>query len=331
MTVAMSLLTAEPLFGAREIPYEEIINLEKKAPEIIVYAIPLIALFTFLEIGYSWYLENKNYQWRESIGSALVGFGHIGINLCLKMGLVYAAVWIYNQLPWRIAFNWWTLIPCYIIFDFFSYWSHRISHFNRFFWATHVVHHSAEHYNLTVSFRMSWVQTLKIMFFLPVALMGFHPVIFFVTNQIAVLFQFWVHTEYIGKLHPAIEYIFATPSNHRVHHGSQEQYLDKNFAATFIIWDRIFGTYHPETEKPEYGLTSKIGNRLNPVFLNFHEFADMVRDVRSACGIKEKIFYLFGSPAKIRLRKSRFGKSKHPKLPASTTQHALKRQSRVWQ
>ena len=150
---------------------------------------------------------------------------------------------------------------------------------------------------------MSWLQNLKIVFFLPVAFMGFHPVILFVTSQISVLFQFWVHTEYIRKLHPIVEYIFATPSNHRVHHGSQDKYLDKNFAATFIIWDRIFGTYAKEEEPAEYGLTTKIGNRLNPVYLNFHEFAEMVRDVKNAKGLKNKLFYLFGSPAKIHKRK----------------------------
>ncbi len=290
--------------GASPILYEEITNLEKNSPQIIVYAIPFMAFFTLLEIWYSWYVENKNYRLKESIGSVLVGFGNLGVNLLFKIVLLYGAVWIYNLVPWRLSLNWWTLIPCYIIFDFLSYWSHRISHFNRFFWATHVIHHSAENYNLTVSFRLSWVQNLKVIFFLPVAFMGFHPVIFFVTSQVAVLFQFWVHTEYIHKLHPVIEYIFATPSNHRVHHGSQEKYLDKNFAATFIIWDRIFGTYHHEDEKPDYGLTNKIGDRLDPIYLNFHEFVDMVNDVRKAKGFREKLFYAFASPARIHQRKN---------------------------
>lgn len=299
----MILLNAS-IFGAPQIPFEAITSLEKNSPQIIVYAIPVMALFTLLEIGYSWHVENKNYKLKESIGSVLVGFGNLGVNLLFKIVLLYGAVWIYNLVPWRISLNWWTLIPCYIIFDFLSYWSHRISHFNRFFWATHVIHHSAENYNLTVSFRLSWLQNLKVIFFLPVAFMGFHPLVFFVTSQIAVLFQFWVHTEYIHKLHPAIEYIFATPSNHRVHHGSQEKYLDKNFAATFIIWDRIFGTYHHEDEKPDYGLTNKIGDRLDPIFLNFHEFVDMVKDIRKAKGIREKIFYAFASPAKIHQKKT---------------------------
>ena len=300
----MILIDALSIFGAKKIPYNEITDLEKNSPEVIVYAIPAMALLTFLEIGYSWYQRNKVYKLKESVGSTLVGLGNVGINLVLKVGFLYGAVWIYNLVPWRMEYNWWTVIPCYIIFDFFSYWSHRISHFNRFFWATHIVHHSAESYNLTVSFRLSWIQNLKIIFFLPVAFMGFHPVILFVASQVAVLFQFWVHTEYIGRLHPVIEYIFATPSNHRVHHGSQEKYLDKNFAATFIIWDRIFGTYHEETEKAEYGLTSKIGDRLDPLFLNFHEFADMARDVKKAKGLREKLFFVFASPAQIHKKKS---------------------------
>lgn len=297
------ILLQHALFGAPEIPLEQITNLEQNSPQIIVYAIPAMAFFTLLEIAHSWRTEGGKYKFRESIGSTLVGLGNVGLNILFKVALLYGAVWIYNLVPWRMEMNWWTLLPCYIIFDFFSYWSHRISHFNRFFWTTHIVHHSAESYNLTVSFRLSWLQNLKVFFFLPVAFAGFHPVIFFVTSQIAVLFQFWVHTEYIGKLHPAIEYIFATPSNHRVHHGSQEKYLDKNFGATFIIWDRIFGTYHHEDEKPEYGLTTKIGNRLNPLYLNFHELNDMLKDVRNAASIKDKLFYIFASPSKIHYRK----------------------------
>ena len=299
----MFLLSINSLFGAEKIPFHKIIQIERNAPDIVAYAVPIVAVFTFLEIIISWYFKDKRYAARESIGSALVGFGNIGINLVTKAALFYAGVWFYNLLPWRLAFNWWTLLPCYIIFDFFSYWSHRVSHFNRFFWATHVVHHSAEHYNLTVSFRMSWLQNLKIIFFLPAALLGFHPIIFFVTSQLSVLFQFWVHTEYIKKLHPVVEFIFATPSNHRVHHGSQKKYLDKNFAATFIIWDRLFGTFSPEEEQPEYGLTTKIGDRLDPLYLNFHEFKDMLIDVKNARGIREKFFFLFGSPSKINERK----------------------------
>jgi sterol desaturase/sphingolipid hydroxylase (fatty acid hydroxylase superfamily) len=204
-----------------------------------------------------------------------------------------------------MPFHWWTFIPCYILFDFCSYWAHNVSHRLRFFWATHVAHHTGEHYNLTISFRLSWVQYFKIIFFLPVAFLGFHPIILFVTNQIAVLFQFWVHTEYIKKMPRVIEYIFATPSNHRVHHGSQEKYINKNYGATFIFWDRIFGTFQEETERPIYGITHNIDHKHDPIHINFHEYYDIVRDVKQAEGWREVLFYIFGNPSDIDTYKRR--------------------------
>jgi sterol desaturase/sphingolipid hydroxylase (fatty acid hydroxylase superfamily) len=284
------------LFGAPEIKYTQIDEISKQAPEIIVWAAPVMFFFVLLE-WYISYRQNKDlYQKAETIGSVLVGVGNVIVAFLLKFALLYLVITLYNLVPWRMYFNWWMFLPCYIIFDFCSYWSHRISHEQRFLWATHVVHHSSEHYNLAVSFRLSWVQHIKIIFFLPIALIGFHPVIFFIVNQIAVLFQFWVHTEYIRRLHPVIEYIFATPSNHRVHHGTQEQYINKNYGATFIIWDRIFGTYEPEDERVQYGMTHNIEHKANPIHINFHEFQDIWKDVKGAKSLKMKFFFLFGNP-----------------------------------
>jgi sterol desaturase/sphingolipid hydroxylase (fatty acid hydroxylase superfamily) len=293
------------LFGAPEIKYSQIDEVSKQAPEIIVWAAPVMFFFVLLE-WYISYRQNKElYQKAETIGSVLVGVGNVIVAFLLKFALLYLVISLYNLVPWRMYFSWWMFLPCYIIFDFCSYWSHRISHEQRFLWATHVVHHSSEHYNLAVSFRLSWVQHIKIIFFLPIALIGFHPVIFFIVNQIAVLFQFWVHTEYIRRLHPAIEYIFATPSNHRVHHGTQEQYINKNYGATFIIWDRIFGTYEPEDEKVQYGMTHNIEHKANPIHINFHEFQDIWKDVRSARSWKMKFFFLFGNPIAVAKLKER--------------------------
>ena len=287
------------LFGAPPIDLDNLKNLTAKAPEIIVWAAPVMFICVLIE----WFVARKQqrdiYNKEETVASIFVGIGNIFIAFLLKFGLFFLVVLIYNMLPWRMFLNWWAIIPCYILLDFCSYWSHRISHHQRFWWATHIVHHSGENYNLTVSFRLSWVQHIKIIFFLPVALAGFHPVVFFVANQIAVLFQFWVHTEYIKKLPRFFEYIFATPSNHRVHHGSQEKYINKNFGATFIIWDRIFGTYELENEKVIYGLTHKLEKKGNPFYINFHEFIDIWRDVRLAKGFKKKMFFLFGDPADI--------------------------------
>lgn len=287
------------LFGASPIDLNTLKNLSGDAPEIIVWAAPIMFLCVLVE----WYVSKRQhrdiYDKEETVASIFVGIGNVIIAFLLKFGLFFIIVLIYNLLPWRMYLNWWTIIPCYILLDFCSYWSHRISHHQRFWWATHVVHHSGENYNLTVSFRLSWVQHIKVIFFLPVALSGFHPLVFFVANQIAVLFQFWVHTEYIKKLPQVFEYVFATPSNHRVHHGSQEKYINKNFGATFIIWDRIFGTYEPENEKVIYGLTHKLKKKGNPFYINFHEFVDIWRDVRHAKGFKMKMFFLFGDPANI--------------------------------
>jgi len=293
-----------PLFGADPISLDRIDLLEKQIPDIIVWAVPVMLFFTTLEMIITYVQENDHYEKKETIGSVLVGFGNLLVGATLKVGLIYICIWVYNQLPWRMELNWWMLIPCYILLDFCSYCAHRVSHGQRFWWATHVVHHTGERYNLTVSYRLSWIQHLKIVFFLPVALMGFHPVIFFVTNQLAVLFQFWVHTEYIRKMPRWVEYIFATPSNHRVHHGSQEKYIDKNFGATFIFWDRIFGTYQPEEEQVIYGITTNLaGNKANPFFINFHEIAEIIQDVRQAKGIRQKLFYIFGSPTQIAMQK----------------------------
>jgi len=303
------------VFGAAPLPINDLNQLQKSAPDLMVYALPLVFFCTALEYGFSHFAEHKSYERQETIGSVFIGLGNLAVNLLMKAVLLYGAIWIYNVLPWRMTLNWWTLIPCFIVYDCCSYWSHRISHFNRFFWATHVVHHSAEHYNLTVAFRQSWVQHFKIVFFIPVALMGFNPVILFVASQLSTLYQFWVHTEAIGKLHPFIEKYFGTPSNHRVHHGSQDKYLDKNFGATFMIWDHLFGTFQYEEEKPVYGLTTPVDNKTNPFILNFHEYRDMIKDVKQSDGIKEILFFIFASPGKIyRHKLANIEKAKTPAL-----------------
>lgn len=296
-------------FGAKRLALEELYLLQNGTPNLIAYALPVIVVFTVLEFALGKIFKHEDYTHEELKGSLWVGLGNLLVNLMLKSSLLIAAVWLYNLLPWRMQFSWWSLIPCFFIYDFCSYWSHRISHFNRFFWASHVVHHSAEHYNLTVAFRQSWVQHIKIVFFIPVALCGFHPIVFMVASQISTLYQFWVHTEAIGKLHPLIEKYFGTPSNHRVHHGSQEKYLDKNFGATFMIWDHLFGSFQYEEEKPKYGLTSPIKNKSNPFELNFHEYRSILQDLKQSDGLKEMLFFMFASPEKVyRYKANRSGK-----------------------
>jgi len=292
-------MSLEEIFGAAKIPLTNISTLQADTPNIIVWAIPVMFFFVILEYVISHWQRKEYYDVRETIGSTLVGLGNVGIGVLIKTLLFFFFLLAYNLVPWRMELSWWSFIPCYIIFDFCSYWAHRISHHLRLLWATHVAHHSGEHYNLSISFRLSWVQYVKIIFFLPVALIGFHPIIIFVTNQIAILFQFWVHTEYIRKLHPAVEYIFATPSNHRVHHGSQVKYMNKNFGATFIIWDRIFKTHQKEEEQPKYGITHNISRSYDPIEINFREYVDIIRDVKTSKNWKDALFFIFGDPIDI--------------------------------
>ncbi len=299
-------------FGAQKLALEDLYLLQSSTPNLVTYALPFVAVFTVLEFVLGKIFKHEDYTHEELQGSLWVGLGNLLVNLFLKSGLFIGAVWLYNLLPWRMELSWLSLIPCFLVYDFCSYWSHRISHFNRFFWASHVVHHSAEHYNLTVAFRQSWVQHVKVVFFIPVALCGFHPVIFMVASQMSTLYQFWVHTETIGKLHPWIEKYFGTPSNHRVHHGSQEKYIDKNFGATFMIWDHLFGTFQYEEEKPKYGLTTPLTEKSNPFVLNFHEYRAIAEDVRQSDGLKEMLFFLFASPAKVYRYKAGQQPKNHP-------------------
>lgn len=287
------------IFGADRLTTDSLDRIDLSVPQLIIWAVPVMLIFTGIEYYIARKEDKEIYQNRELLGSIFVGLGNILSNLVTKLLLFTMVTVIYNLVPWRMGLYWWMFFPAYIVLDLCSYWAHRISHEQRFWWCTHITHHSGNKYNLAVSFRLSWIQQFKIIFLLPIALFGFHPLIFFVANQMAVLFQFWVHTEYVPKLHPWIEYIIATPSNHRVHHGSQHKYLDKNYGASFIIWDRMFGTYQPEEEKAIYGLTTPIPYSANPIYLNFHEVRDIYRDVKQAKGFRQKWFFIFGSPSKV--------------------------------
>lgn len=290
--------------AASPISWQAIETLQQNAPELIIWAAPVMFVLVALEAFFSYRQQRGLYNINESLGSLILGIGNVFISLGIKILLFYGAVWVYNLVPWRMTFSWWSVLPAYLLYDFCSYWAHNISHRQRFWWATHVAHHSGEYYNLTTSFRLGWLQYIKIIFFLPVPFAGIHPVIFFVVNQAATLYQFWVHTEYIQKLPAFIEYIFVTPSHHRVHHGSQHKYLNKNFGATLIVWDRLFGTFQEEEEQPVYGVTHPVKAKINPIAINFSEYMVMAQDLRSTKDFRTKLFFIFGDPISIDQYKS---------------------------
>ena len=251
----------------------------------------------FALVALEYYLSYRNhkdlYHGKDFLASSVIGFGNLFVNAFTKVGVFYLYVICYNLTPWSIPHTWWSYLLCFVSLDFIRYWSHRISHKQRFWWSTHVVHHSSTFYNFSTSFRLSWVQNLKLVFFVPIFMMSFDPIVFIIIHQIEVLYQFWIHTELIRKLPRPIEYVFVTPSHHRVHHAVNEDYIDKNFGSTLIIWDRIFGSFQEEKEQAIYGITKPV-NSFNPVYLVFHAWGDLLKDIWKRPSKSWTI--LFGSP-----------------------------------
>ncbi len=278
--------------------FEEIMTMASNGelPEIIIWAAPVMFSLVAVEYFLEFKRNRKAYDEKDLWASTAIGIGNVIVTVLSKF-VTFFAIWAcyYYLAPWTIPATWWSFILCLIALDFCRYWAHRIAHEQRFWWATHITHHSSEQYYFGVSFRLSWVQHLKLIFFLPVAIAGFDPVIFFICHQIEVLYQFWIHTEYIKKLPTPIEYIFTTPSHHRVHHATNDQYIDKNYGSTFIIWDRMFGTFEPEKEQPVYGITTPVES-YNPVYLVFHEFINIFRDMKKLKSWKNRFRLLWSLP-----------------------------------
>jgi sterol desaturase/sphingolipid hydroxylase (fatty acid hydroxylase superfamily) len=258
-------------------------------------AIPMIVL-VLIEWAITWYKKLDYYDGLDTLSSTVIGLVNVGLSALLKIAMFGLILFFYNLVPWSIPRTWWSFILCIVSIDFFRYWAHRIAHVNRFWWASHVTHHNSNKYNWSTSFRLGWTQHIKIIFFVPIAIMGFDPVVFFICHQLAVLYQFWIHTQYINKLPAFIEYIFVTPSHHRVHHGKNAHYLDKNYGSTLIIWDRMFGSFQAEDVPVDYGITKTINSR-NPLISNFHEWQDILKDIGSSRSIKEAYQLTFSSPA----------------------------------
>jgi sterol desaturase/sphingolipid hydroxylase (fatty acid hydroxylase superfamily) len=196
-----------------------------------------------------------------------------------------------------VPFAWWAWILLLFIEDLVYYWFHRISHENRFFWASHVVHHSSQKYNLSTALRQTWSGGfLAFVFWLPLPLLGFHPVMILAQMSISLIYQYWIHTELIKKMPHWFELIFNTPSHHRVHHATNPQYLDRNHAGIFIFWDKWFGSFEPEVEKPTYGLVKNISS-FNPLYVAFHEWIAMFKDVfTSKISFVNRLKYLIKPP-----------------------------------
>ena len=205
--------------------------------------------------------------------------------------------WIYENfsLP-HLDLNWATVICCVLLADFAYYWEHRMMHRIGIGWATHTVHHSSPHFNMSVAYRFGPLDAiLPIVFSMPIVMLGFDPILVLLSEVFVQVFQTILHTEVIGKLTKPVEYIFNTPSHHRVHHGSNKQYWDKNYAGILIIWDRMLGTFEPEVEKVIYGISKPI-NSNNPITVFFHGITRFYHKVKNIEGLGNKLLAFIKPP-----------------------------------
>lgn len=267
-------------------------------PDVVLWSIPAFVLLTVVEVV-SYRLrpdeDAAGYDTRDAATSVAMGLGSIGFDLLWKLPVVAVFTAVYELTPLRVPFLWWTALLMLLVQDFLYYWQHRLHHVIRILWACHVVHHSSRRFNLTTALRQPWTSATTWWFYLPMVALGVHPAAIPFCYGINLLYQFWVHTERIGKMPRPYEYVFNTPSHHRVHHASQGGYLDRNFGGILIVWDRMFGSWVGETERPVYGLTKNIATH-NPLRVATHEYAAIARDVRAAGSWRERAGRVFGGP-----------------------------------
>lgn len=261
------------------------------ATSIILYSIPVFFVLIFIEI----FLDIRQKTSRYRINDALTSLS-LGIISRTKLIVIFSfASIMYEwasehlaivQLP---ANSWITWVLSFVFYDFLYYWYHRLSHQINFLWASHVVHHQSEDYNLTTALRQTSSSVLVWLFFLPSFVLGIPTEVLLVCGALNLVYQFWVHTQFVGKL-GWIERIFVTPSHHRVHHGQNSIYIDKNHGGVFILWDRIFGTFQEEldAEPVVYGIRRPV-NSFNPIWANIHTWVSLLKDSYRANSLLDKI------------------------------------------
>jgi sterol desaturase/sphingolipid hydroxylase (fatty acid hydroxylase superfamily) len=267
-------------------------------PNLIYYAIPFFIVTLIIESIVNARNKTNSYEIKDAITSITMGLGNVFLGLLSKVIVFAALILVYDHFKLIvIPFVWWGWVLMLIIEDFTYYWFHRFSHESRFFWASHIVHHSSQKYNLSTALRQTWTGSfISFVFWLWLPLLGFHPVMILAQMSISLIYQYWIHTELIKKMPDWFEAIFNTPSHHRVHHATNPQYLDRNHAGIFIIWDKLFGTFEPEVEKPIYGLTKNIDS-FNPLFVAFHEWIALFSDAfTSKTSLRKKILYFVKPP-----------------------------------
>ena len=269
-------------------------------PDPILWAIPAFILLVIAEMIYGRMTGNTRFEPRDTAASLVMGLGNT-VSGVLLGGIVLAWLLFVEQFAlFDIGWAWYWFALAFVLDDFVYYWSHRWAHTVRWWWADHVVHHSSQHYNLSTALRQPWLNPLTLKFiFLGswLVLVGFPPAMIAFVGALNLIYQFWIHTEAVGKMWAPIEAVMNTPSHHRVHHATNPRYLDRNYAGVFIVWDRMFGTFEPETDEEEirYGIVRNLGTH-NPLTICLHEWWGILKDIRSARSPRDVLGYWLGPP-----------------------------------
>lgn len=269
-----------------------------KGSEPVTYAIPFFILLILIEMVWARRKAPAAYEPGDTLTSLALGLGSTAANF-LTAGLVAAALWwLYAMRVMTIGWAWWAWIACFVLDDFNYYLAHRAGHRVRWFWASHVNHHSSQHYNLSTALRQTWTGFIALSFAFRIwpALLGFHPVMLLTVGGVNLIYQFWIHTEAVGRMPRWFEAVMNTPSHHRVHHAVNPQYLDRNYAGVFIVWDRLFGTFQQEDDavRIHYGIVRQLGT-FNLLWSAFHEWIGIARDVWKA-PFGSKLGYIWRVP-----------------------------------
>jgi len=268
-----------------------------QSTDLLIYALPFFTFSFFLESFIIYFTRRQEHDIKDSLASIAMGVGSSIINTFVKAIAFIVYLFLYQYRIFELENVWWVFILLFLADDLSFYMHHRACHQIRIFWAAHVNHHSSVNYNLAVALRQSWAELFhKYIWWLWMPILGFNPVYMMIMLLVSLIYQFFLHTELIKKM-GILEYIMNTPSHHRVHHGSNFIYLDKNHGGILIIWDRLFGTF--QKELPDipvtYGITSNI-NTYNPFKIATHEYIALWKDIQAAPRWKDKINYLIQAP-----------------------------------
>ena len=251
-------------------------------PNPVTYATPLFVVLVLAEIVWARFRKPDYYNPRDAFASLSLGLGSTVAGALTAAAVAAAGVWVWRFRLLDVPYAWWSWVLCFVLDDFLYYAFHRSAHRVRWFWASHVIHHSSQHYNLSTALRQTWTGflSLSFVFRLPLFLIGFPPPMVLFCGGVNLIYQFWIHTEVIGRLPAWVEAVMNTPSHHRVHHATNPRYLDRNYAGVFIVWDRLFGSFTPERddERIRYGIVKNLG-RFNPLWAAVHEWAEIGRDL----------------------------------------------------